>query len=279
MSPMNPRLLVPTQPPGILDFAPGAAAAYSLRNLSRSYAGPVVTVRRSSDNAEADFTATEVSDGTLAAWCGGGDGYVKQWWSQTGSNHASQSTAGYQPKIVVSGAVVTKNGKAAIDFDGTDDQMLISPVLPASLWDADFSVFALATMRSATANNYLFSAWGSRDFTLRYLTTRLLTSIYDGATAHTVENVPGGIGEQILYGIVRSKSDGLFAFGNGALQDTDPFTGNGASRTEQDAIGARYASDRNQLDALYQELLVFGSSSAQQRQRIEGNINRHFGVF
>jgi hypothetical protein len=71
---MNNRLLVPRKDPGLLDLVPGAAAAYSLRSLSNSYAGPVVTVRRSSDDAEDSFTAAEVSDGTLAAFCGAGMG-------------------------------------------------------------------------------------------------------------------------------------------------------------------------------------------------------------
>ena len=125
MSPMNNRLLVPRKTPGLLDLVPGAAAAYSLRSLSNSYAGPVVTVRRSSDDAEEDFTAAEVSDGTLAAFCGAGDGFVKQWWDQSGNaRHASQTTAGYQPKIVSSGVVVTEEGKPAILLDGTDDFLL-----------------------------------------------------------------------------------------------------------------------------------------------------------
>jgi hypothetical protein len=45
-----------------------AAAAYSLRNLSSSYTGDVVVVRRSSDDAEESFTAAEVADGTLEDW-------------------------------------------------------------------------------------------------------------------------------------------------------------------------------------------------------------------
>ena len=45
-----------------------AAAAYSLRNLSDSYTGSVVEVRRSSDAAVRSFTATEVADGTLEDW-------------------------------------------------------------------------------------------------------------------------------------------------------------------------------------------------------------------
>ena len=46
----------------------GASAAYSLRNLSSSYTGSVVEVRRSSDGALRSFTAAEVTDGTLVAW-------------------------------------------------------------------------------------------------------------------------------------------------------------------------------------------------------------------
>jgi hypothetical protein len=53
-----------------LDQATGAAAAYSLRNLSSSYTGNVVDVRRSSDDAEESFTASEVADGPLASFCG-----------------------------------------------------------------------------------------------------------------------------------------------------------------------------------------------------------------
>ena len=45
-----------------------AAAAYSLRNLSESYTGYVVDVRRSSDEEEESFTAAEVADGTLEDW-------------------------------------------------------------------------------------------------------------------------------------------------------------------------------------------------------------------
>jgi hypothetical protein len=62
---------------GLLDEFTGSAAAYSLRNLTFLRGGPVVRVRRSSDNAESDFTATQVSDGTLTAFCGAGNGFVR----------------------------------------------------------------------------------------------------------------------------------------------------------------------------------------------------------
>jgi len=51
-----------------LDIADDAAAAYSLRNLSSTYSGDVVEVRRSLDDTAQSFNAEEVDDGTLEAW-------------------------------------------------------------------------------------------------------------------------------------------------------------------------------------------------------------------
>jgi hypothetical protein len=51
-----------------LDVAGSAAAAYGLRNLSSSYSGNVVEVRRASDDTTQNFTAAEVTDGTLLAF-------------------------------------------------------------------------------------------------------------------------------------------------------------------------------------------------------------------
>ena len=105
-----------TFPP--LDYHPGAAAAYSLRSLSSSYTGPVVTVRRSSDDAEADFTASEVAGGALATWVGAGnDGFVTTWYDQSGNGYnLTQATAASQPTFSA-GAV---NGLPAITFSAGD---------------------------------------------------------------------------------------------------------------------------------------------------------------
>jgi len=54
----------------VLDQYTGAAAAYSLRRLSVNTTN-VVRVRRSVDNAEDDFTADEITDGTLTSFVGG----------------------------------------------------------------------------------------------------------------------------------------------------------------------------------------------------------------
>ena len=50
-----------------------AAAAYSLRKVKENYTGPVVRIRRSSDNTEGDFTAQELEDGTATDFIDGGE--------------------------------------------------------------------------------------------------------------------------------------------------------------------------------------------------------------
>jgi hypothetical protein len=113
------------------------AAAYSLRNLSTTYTGNVVDVRRSSDDAEDSFTAAEVADGTLTDWVGvGNDGFVTQWYDQSGNdNHATQGTDASQPKIVDGGSLVT----GGIDFDGVNDRLSFDSSVSLSTNDFYFA--------------------------------------------------------------------------------------------------------------------------------------------
>ena len=64
----------------------GASAAYSLRDLNdKAGNNTVVRVRRGSDNAERDFTASEMGK-VLEDWVGvGNDGFLKTWYDQTES--------------------------------------------------------------------------------------------------------------------------------------------------------------------------------------------------
>ena len=124
--------LVATQPVGennLLDIYGGAAAAYSLRRLSKD-ATNVVRVRRSSDNTEANFTAEQILDGDLLRWVGLGasnNGFVTTYYDQSGNeNNAVQATAANQPQIVDAGSLITSNGYTVIGYDGTDDNLSTS---------------------------------------------------------------------------------------------------------------------------------------------------------
>jgi hypothetical protein len=113
------------QATGLLAQYPGAAAAYSLRQLTTAYTGSAIRVRRASDNTEQNigFTALGGLDtSSLTSFCSGTNGFITTWYDQSGnSRDASQTTAASQPQIVSSGSVITANSKPTLRFDGVND--------------------------------------------------------------------------------------------------------------------------------------------------------------
>jgi hypothetical protein len=256
---MNPRLLRPLQRRGLLDLVPGAAAAYSLRSLSRSYAGPVVTVRRSSDDAEEDFTAAEVSNGTLAAFCGAGDGFVKTWHSQIGSNNASQTTAGYQPKIVSSGVVILEEGKPALQFDGSDDYMDATGV---SVSQPD-TIFSVNT--SENPPNNVYDGITSRQALTQIASTSNFERFFAGTSVASSTLVSPG--EQFIFVCLFDGASSkmfrdsvLIASGNAGANNLDGLR-----------IGCFEPGTAHHSGTI-QEIVIFPSDMSSQRELIEGNI-------
>ena len=278
---MNNRLLVPRKVPGLLDLVPGAAAAYSLRSLSRSYAGPVVTVRRSSDDAEDSFTAAEVSDGTLAAFCGAGDGFVKQWWDQSpNANHAFQAGASGQPKICDSGAVILSEGK------------------PAILFDLDFLVATSTWGISGTSDRSFFSVVEPDDLVNARVyvgigddTASALSQMWNLTSEHAVRAEGGN--EVYGGGIVGKQQLAVHIFSGTNVTDNACFV-NGASRaasssssTTIDTIDTvcrigRYGGSVTVLAAYYagkvQEVIIYSSDQTANRELIEAQIAWSYSV-
>lgn len=118
-----------------------ASVAFSVRKLSSAYTGPVMRVRRASDNAIGDvafdtnneFSSTSVVTITTAAsgysvgatvalstFSAATDVYVQIWYDQSGNaNNMVQNTDANQPKIIIGGAIQTENGKPFIRFYGS----------------------------------------------------------------------------------------------------------------------------------------------------------------
>tara|TARA_R110002072_G_scaffold78407_5_gene181794 strand:- start:3550 stop:4452 length:903 start_codon:yes stop_codon:yes gene_type:complete len=135
----------------LLDDYPNTAGhSYSLRQLSSTVTN-VVRVRRSSDNTEQDFTAAEITDGTLATFCGGGEGFVAKWYDQSNSSDVLNFTALQQPKIFVEDGVggyevSLENGKPCMVFDGVDDSLQVLLGLP---YVSSYYLFAVNTWVSS----------------------------------------------------------------------------------------------------------------------------------
>jgi hypothetical protein len=274
---------------GLLDAYPGAAAAYSLRNLSILQNPSVVRVRRSSDNTESDFTATQVSDGTLTTFCGAGDGFVRTIYDQSGNGlHLGQTTTANQPGIVSSGALITEGGKVCLDFDGTNDQLNSASTiaLPSPLGSNAVSVFrATQDLESGvfktiyeTANIFrltfelglaglAFIGWADTGTTgvdptqyVNHVTTRQLLSVrYNGGSASSAGNY-----------IARRNAT--------SLAITQGGDGSSLGRTSGMSIGSR--NNATQFTALrFQELIIYPSTQSANIAAIETNVNAHWAVY
>lgn len=121
------------RPPSMVASALDAltpSLALSLRRLRSYYTGPLIRVRRSSDNTTMDvgFTAAgNLDTAALLAFVGTGSAFVTTWYDQSGSGcHAVQSTMVHQPAIVESGVLIAMNGVPSMRFSG--NQWLRSPV-------------------------------------------------------------------------------------------------------------------------------------------------------
>ena len=98
-----------------LDVQGSAAAAYSLRNLSSTYSGPVVNVRRSSDDTTRDFTADSITNGDLVSFVNGNWENVlystfvngESWQNGFTAVNTGSSGAGLQIPNGVSGDTIT----------------------------------------------------------------------------------------------------------------------------------------------------------------------------
>jgi len=114
---------------GLLYDYSGAAAAYSVRQLSNTSA-LAMRIREDGTDTETDigFDANgNLDTAAIASHCGANNGYVVSWADQSGNQvDATQSTTTAQPQIYNGTAVITENGKPALQYDGTDDSLEVS---------------------------------------------------------------------------------------------------------------------------------------------------------
>ena len=153
---------------GLLDTYSGAAAAYSLRQLSSTYSGDAIVVRRASDNTTQaiGFVNNELDTATLESFCSGTDGFVTTWYDQSGNNrNVTKTTAASQPQIVSSGSTITDNGKPAIEF-GISNAIKLQ-YTEAQLLSSNDSLFAMAYNPSTAANYNVFDSAENDKFFLQ----------------------------------------------------------------------------------------------------------------
>jgi len=254
---------------GLLDQYGGAAAAYSLRNLSLYHTDPVVRVRRDNDNAEQDFTAAEVSDGTLAAWVGAGNnGFVRTWYDQSGSNkNAHQTTTSDQPMLVQNGAVLTKNGDPNINFTGSQR------FLDISISYADYGIFAVYEPITLYLDFNIFISPGGTSGA----GVRPTLKLYDGNgvfNANAADNTVA-LEERLLFTSIATTSYGGNLYKNGSLISTQAGIPASASVLVIGDRGNPLPGDSCSIS----ELIFYTADQSANRAAIEANINAHYSIF
>lgn len=119
---------------GALDgLGTGLESAWSVgRRLRTGYTGPIIRVRRSSDNSEQDFYGSgstgAVSTSAIALFCGAGDGFLTTIYDQSGkSRNFTQTSTSVQPIVCESGTAVTLGGRLAAKFvTATSHRMIVA---------------------------------------------------------------------------------------------------------------------------------------------------------
>lgn len=266
---------------GLLDAYPGAAAAYSLRDLSLLRNAPVVRVRRDNDDAEDDFTATEVSDGTLTAWVGAGNnGFVRTWYDQSGNgNDVSAVNQANQPRIVVSGTLETENSNPAISYN--NDLLVGNSPLASSSNYAIAAVYRVNTGKDANPRYFTINDAGNGlNLQLGHNSDNKYFNRVDAATALSANTYSTFGSTSLLWW---SASAGVRAFSrNGQL---DAFSDSGPPSGDSEIGNGLFIFKGFREDSFYsetgkiQELIVYSSDQSTNRAAIEADINAHYSIY
>jgi hypothetical protein len=280
--------------PLLLDTYSGASAAYSLRKLRTAYTGYAIRVRRSSDNTSQDigFDANGNLDTvSLLSFVGAGNGFVSIWYDQSGnSKNIIQNTSVYQPKIVNSGSILTKNNKVGLYFDSNQFLRGDYKVIGNSGVSV-FNVFAIQSVNQRSigwdiGNNafYEFYAFDVNTYNTPTQSFGFYGNLYPANSSQST-NI-----NQNLLSIVSNTTVGLpieantFYHINNSLKTLSPTYANGnmpnyssASRItlgKFNSLGVDYSGF-----GYHQEMVIFDTNRMSDLSGINTNINSYYSIY
>jgi len=265
----------------VLQIAPNAKAAYSLRSLTGGDP-KVVRVRRDTgggagDNDEEDFTASGISSGALVDFVGSGnDGFVDTWYDQSGNgNDAEQATAANQPKIVSSGSLVPDDG---IDFDGGDFLVASS----VSGLNSPFSIFS-TSVRDATGyiGSFSKSTASNRFFAVQEGSSTSIAVPRNPTSGVSVSASVSG-SDRLAFALTTGKTSTSVGAKGGTLANTTDDYGSdftSVSGLDQLAIGVhRTVSPSGYFNGRIRELIFYTSDQTANRSAVETNTANHYNI-
>ena len=258
----------------LLDDYPNIAGnSYSLRKLSANTTN-VIRVRRSSDNAEQDFSASDITDGTLATFCTGSNGFVVTWYDQTGSDDLKQPTALEQPKIVSEGGVILENGKPCASFDGSNDSLFADLIDQTRNGYQAFMVNAQTDTGSGSAQYvYTLTIDENNSFRTNYVPS--ISFVLRGKQDLSYTTPSSSTPQSLYYNNNTETGKGSKIFING----TNVATGNVAGTfTKKVRLGDDGAGTNNSAIKM-QEFILYFSDIENDVSDITENINSYYSIY
>jgi len=256
----------------LLDTYSGAAAAYSLRQLSSSYSGNAVKVRRSSDNTETDigFVGGELDTASLSSFAGAGDAFVVSWFDQSGNGlDVTTNSATYQPQIVASGTLYVSNGKPSFGEPAGGTRYFRRSISTNSLHTSnEFTTVAVYEDKGFTARirfgDYIadFPAWLPRRFSA------------DQAYSPTFRQGGTSITNSQVIAFLNRSGDSVTAYQNNTSTINATDTASIVERTS-----TQFPISQLRYNAWVQEYIIWPSDLLNNRTDIQDGINNFYGTY
>jgi surface protein len=275
-------------PTGLLDDYKGSAFAMSPDTLLYSTYSAVdditnsetfgvedqwsVAILRDSDDAIRSFTPTQITDGTALTWVnelGAANGFVRRGYDQSVTalnvsnlNHADQESTPAMPKLFDSSTgLILENGKAAIEFDGVDDDLTLSSEIST---DTHYmSMVAANTTKGRTLGDTTYAHF-----------------LESGATdnRYRIDGTIYNLGTRIF----QTQELGTWS----RVTTSSEFFQDGTSINSATVVAGDYkfkviGSTNNDVhsDGLIQELIIFDSDQSSNRSGIETAINTEYAIY
>ena len=256
--PFYPKRYVPA-----FDGRTDLVAAYSLRLLRRAFTGPLVQIRRSSDNATQDFHAPggRLDLGGILAFIGGGSGYVSKWYDQSGNgNDLTQGTAGSQPSFGVLG-----NGLPGMTMNGST----------GNLANTSFALAQPCTyhavLRDIAKVNSQDNLFGT-DAHVCFLNSSNVLGIYAGSILAT-DGTSFPIATRGAVGVAFNGASSDVEINSAAVSSFSGNAGNVGASTKL-YVGQSTAGGGQGANEEFQELVIFNTAHSQAQMKADNAAMR-----
>jgi hypothetical protein len=205
-------------------------------------------------------------------YTGSNHGFVARWYDQSGNNrHATQTTAGSQPVIVLSGSILTTNNKPNLNFDGVDDNFSLVSTISSN---TAYTAIEVNRRTDTSVNSVGFASPTGQPYVNLFLATTLYFSTQRLGTGYFGTYSINSTNQQLLFSI-DDKSSNLKSYLNQNLviNSLSPF--GTTTFTDYNNIGIRSGYTKD----VKQELIFYSSDQSSNREAISYGINNYYNIY